>query len=144
LITVSPGNENDFSLVTAWFMKLYKDYGIRVYKTGYDRWSAVYWAKEMEDYGFDCVRVPQEFGAMSEPMKLVEADLRSDLIVYNDHPIDKWCLENTALSVNSKMEIMPVKVQGKDEKKIDGAVTKIIAYKIYIDNRTEFLAMVGR
>jgi len=144
LITVSPGNENDFSLVTAWFMSLYKDYGIRVYKTGYDRWSAVYWAKEMEDYGFDCVRVPQEFGAMSEPMKLVEADLRSDLIIYNNNPIDKWCLENTALNINSKMEIMPVKVQGKDEKKIDGAVTMIIAYKIYIDNRTDFLAMVGR
>lgn len=143
-IEVSPGNENDFSLVTAWFVKLYKDYGIRVYKTGYDKWSAVYWAKEMDEYGFDCVKVPQEFGSMSEPMKLVEADLKSKLLIYGNDPIDKWCLENTALNINSKMEIMPVKVQGKDDKKIDGAVTMIIAYKIYIDNRTEFLAMVRR
>jgi phage terminase large subunit-like protein len=43
LITVSPGNENDFRAVTAWFYKLYKDYGIRVFKTGYDKWSAIYW-----------------------------------------------------------------------------------------------------
>jgi len=143
-ITVSPGNENDFSLVTAWFVKLYKDYGIRVYKTGYDKWSATYWAKEMDEYGFDCVRVAQEFGSMSEPMKLVEADLRSDLIIYNNNPVDKWCLENTALGINSKQEIMPVKVQGKDDKKIDGAVTLIIGYKVYIDNRTEFLSLVGR
>jgi phage terminase large subunit-like protein len=143
-ITVSPGNENDFSLVTAWFVKLYKSYGIRVYKTGYDKWSATYWAKEMDEYGFDCVRVAQEFGSMSEPMKLVEADLGSDLINYNNNPIDKWCLENTALQINSKQEIMPVKVQGKDDKKIDGAVTLIIGYKVYIDNRTEFLSLVGR
>lgn len=144
LIEVSPGNENDFSLVTAWFVKLLKEYGIRVYKIGYDKWSAIYWAKEMDDYGFDCVRVTQDWGSMSEPMKLVEADLKSKLINYNKNPIDKFCLENTALNLNSKMDMMPVKVQGKEDKKIDGAVTMIIAYKVYIDNRTEFLSMVGR
>jgi phage terminase large subunit-like protein len=144
LITVSPGNENDFSLVTAWFVKLYKDYGIRVYLTGYDKWSAVYWSKEMDEYGFDLKKVPQEWGSLSEPMKLVEADLKSNLINYGNNPVDKWCLENTALNVNSKMEIMPVKVQGKEDKKIDGSVTMIMLYRIYIDNRTEFLSLVGR
>jgi phage terminase large subunit-like protein len=143
-IVVSDGNENDFRHVTAWFYKLFKEYGIRFFKTGYDKWSAIYWVKEMEEYGFDCQRVAQEFGSMSEPMNLVEKDLKSDLIIYNDNPIDKWCLENTALNMNSKMEIMPVKVQGKDDKKIDGAVTMIIAYRIYIDNRTEFLELVKR
>lgn len=144
LMTVSPGNENDFSLVTAWFVKLYKNYGIRPYKVGYDKWSAIYWVKEMEDYGFDCVRVSQDWGSLSEPMKLVEADLKSNLINYNNNPIDKWCLENTALNMNSREEIMPVKVQGKEDKKIDGAVTMIIAQKVYIDNRTEFLSLVRR
>ena len=143
-IVVSPGNENDFSLVTAWFVGLYKDYGIKFYKIGYDKWSAIYWAKEMEGYGFDCVRVEQTWGSMSEPMRLVEKDLQSNLVNYDNNPIDKWCLENTALTMNSKMEIMPVKVQGKEDKKIDGAVTIIIAYKVYIDNRTEFLEMVKR
>lgn len=143
-ITVSPGNENDFSLVTAWFVKLYKEFGIKFYKVGYDKWSAVYWVKEMEGYGFDCERVNQDWGSMSEPMKLVEADLKSKLINYGNNPVDKYCLENTALNMNSKMEIMPVKVQGKEEKKIDGAVTLIIGYRIYIDNRTEFLSLVGR
>ena len=144
LITVSPGNENDFSLVTAWYVSLYKDFGIKTFITGYDKWSAVYWSKEMDEYGFECKRVSQEFGSMSEPMKLVEKDLGSKLIVYNNNPIDRWCLENTALNINSKEEIMPVKIQGQEEKKIDGAVTIIIAYRIYIDNRTEFLELVKR
>lgn len=144
LITVSPGNENDFSLVTAWYVRLFKDYGIKTYKTGYDKWSATYWVKEMEDLYFECKRVSQKFDSMSEPMKLVEKDLRSKLIIYNNNPIDKWCLENTALSINSKQEIMPIKIQGKEEQKIDGTVTMIIAYRIYIDNRSEFLELVKR
>ncbi|MCY9529162.1 terminase large subunit [Paenibacillus alvei] len=143
-ITLSDGNENDFRHVTAWFVKLVKEYGIKIYKVGYDKWSAIYWVKEMEEYGFDMQRVAQEFGSLSEPMKLVEADLKSKLIVYDNNPIDRWCLENTALSINNKMEIMPVKVQGKEDKKIDGAVTMIIANRVYIDNRSEFLELVRR
>jgi phage terminase large subunit-like protein len=142
LITISPGNENDFSLITAWFVKMFKDYGIRPFKTGYDKWSAVYWVKEMEGVGFDCEKVAQEWGPMSEPMKLVEQDLKSKLIIYNDHPIDKFCFENTAFEINSKQEIRPIKIQGKEQKKIDGAVTTIICYRIYIDNRAEFLRLV--
>lgn len=144
LMEVSPGNENDFSLVTAWFVMLWKQYNIRAYKVGYDKWSSTYWVKEMEGYGFDCVRVTQDFGPLSEPMKLVEMDLKSNLINYNNNPIDRFCLENTALRLNSKEEIMPIKIKGQDDKKIDGAVTIIIAYRIYMDHRPEFMNLVGR
>lgn len=140
-ITISDGNENDFRHVTAWFVKMVKEYGIRFLKIGYDKWSAVYWVKEMEEYGFDMVQVRQDWGPMSEPMKLVEADLKSNLIFYNNDGLDKWCLENTAIQVNSKMEQMPIKVQGKDDRKIDGAVTLIICYRAYIDNRNDFLRL---
>jgi phage terminase large subunit-like protein len=144
LLTISPGNENDFRKVTAWYVMLYKTYGIRTFKVGYDKWSAIYWAKEMEeDYGIDCVRVTQDFAPMSEPMRILGTDLRSKKMVYNNHPIDKWCLQNTAVAVNNKMEQMPVKLGKKDENKIDGAVTMIIAEKVYIDNRSEFLRVSG-
>ncbi|MGG3742114.1 terminase TerL endonuclease subunit [Paenibacillus chibensis] len=140
-ITISDGNENDFRHVTAWFAKLVKEYGIRFLKIGYDKWSAIYWVKEMEEMGFDMVRVVQDWGPLSEPMRLVEADLRSDLIYYNDDSLDRWCLENTAITVNSKMEQMPIKIQGKEDKKIDGAVTLIICYRVYLDNRSDFLRL---
>lgn len=144
LITITPGNENDFRLVTAWFVMLFKDYGIKFYKVGYDKWSAIYWVKEMESYGFECVKVDQNWGSMSEPMRLVDKDLQGKLINYGSNPIDKACLGNTALAINNKLEMMPIKVQGKEDKKIDGAVTIIIAYRIYIDNRPDFLDLVKR
>jgi phage terminase large subunit-like protein len=144
-ITVCPGSENDFSMVSAWFYSLFRDYSIRVYLTGYDRWSATYWINEMTNtYGFDCKRVNQDFGTMSSPMGLLEKDLQKKLVVYNNNPVDRWCLENTAFVLNPRREIMPAKIQGKDEKKIDGAVTMIICYRIYVDNRTEFLELVKR
>ena len=145
LITVSPGNENDFRFVTQWFYELYKNYNIRTYLTGYDKWSAIYWVKEMEeDYGFDCKRINQDFDVFTDPMEMLERDLTSKLVVYNNNPIDKWCLENTALKINSKGKTMPIKIQGKEDKKIDGTVTMIMCYKIYLDNKTEYLELVNR
>ena len=142
LIEVCPGNENDYSLITDWFVSLYKQYGIRIYKTGYDNWNAKYWIKEMEDMGFDTERVAMEKKVLSGPMKLVEADLKSKLINYNNNPITKWCLGNTGLQVDNLGLIMPVKVNDMRNRRIDGAVTLIILYCIYMRYRTEYLELV--
>jgi len=143
LLTVSPGNENDYSLVTAWFVNLARQYDIKVFKIGFDNWNARYWRTEMEDYGFDMEAIRQNFENLSNPMKLVEADLRSGLINYNNNPIDKWCLQNTAMKIDSIGRIMPVKVNDKRNRRIDGAVALIIAYSIYNRYRTEYLDYVN-
>jgi phage terminase large subunit-like protein len=144
LVTVSPGNDNDFSLVTQWFVSLVKEYGIRPYKIGYDTALAKYWSKEMEDiFGEECMeRVPQRREVLSSPMNLLEADLRSDTINYNDNEIDRWCLSNIALDMDKRGLIMPVKVQGKREKRIDGGVTMIICEAVYQQNKNEYLKYV--
>ncbi|MEN6349328.1 MAG: terminase TerL endonuclease subunit [Syntrophomonas sp.] len=141
-IDVSPGNENDFSKITAWFVWLYKSLGIRMFKVGYDNALAKYWVKEMEDLGFDMERVPQEKNHMSAPMKLVEADLQSKLINYNNNEIDRWCLGNTSFKIDNLGLIMPVKVNDLKNRRIDGAVTLIIVYAMYMRYRTEYLEMV--
>jgi len=143
LLTVCPGNENDYSLITAWFVKLARQYGIKIFMTGYDNWNAKYWIKEMDDYGLDTERVRQDYDNLSNPMKLVEADLRSKLINYNNNPIDRWCLENTAMKINNLGLIMPVKVNDKRNRRIDGAVALIIIYAIYNRYRTEYLEYVN-
>jgi len=142
LIEVCKGNENDYSLITAWFVSLYKQHGIRVYRTGYDNWNAKYWIKEMEDIGFETEKVAMEKNTLSGPMKLVEADLKSKLIVYNNNPIDRWCLGNTAFKIDNLGLIMPVKVNDLQNRRIDGAVTLIILYTMYMRYRTEYLEMV--
>ena len=139
LITITPGNENDFTLITNWFVELFKTYGIRCFKVGYDNALAKFWVDEMETVGFDMERVRMDKFSLSNPMKLVEADLRSQLIVYDDNPIDRWCLGNTAIKVDGLGLIMPVKVNGQGNKRIDGSLTFIIAYATYMRYRTEYL-----
>jgi phage terminase large subunit-like protein len=143
LIEICPGNDNDFSMITSWFLFLVKQLGIRPYKIGYDNALAKYWVKDMEDTGFDMERIPQKREVMSTPMKLLEADLRGKLVIYNNNPIDKWCLSNTALDMDSRGLIMPIKVQGKPENRIDGTVTMIITDAVLMQYRTEFMKMVG-
>ncbi|MBU7320285.1 terminase TerL endonuclease subunit [Paenibacillus oleatilyticus] len=137
LVEICPGNENDYSMITAWYVKLYKELGIRVFKIGLDKWNAKYLMKELDGYGFDTETVGMDWG-LSNPMKLLEADLKSSLVVYDGNPIDKWCLGNTGIKVDNLGRVMPVKTQGLQNLRIDGAVTKIIAYAMYIKHRTEF------
>lgn len=144
LITVSPGSENDFRLVSKWYYELFEKYNIRVFNIGYDRYSAVYFVKELEeDYGFDTTKVKQDHGTLSEPYKMLERDLRAHVVVYNNNPIDKFCLENAAIDVNKDQQMMIVKVEGQNNKKIDGAVTMGICYRVYMDNRPTFLDLVN-
>lgn len=142
LIEVSPGNENDFSKITAWFVDLYKTWGIKVFKVGYDNWMAKYWVTEMEDIGFEMERVNMEKKVLSGPMKLVGEDLKSRLINYNNNPITKWCIGNTAFKVDNLGYIMPIKVQDQSNRRIDGALALIIAYATYMRYRTEYLNYV--
>lgn len=141
-IYICKGNEVDYSDVVAWFVMLYKKYGIRVYKTGYDRWNAKSFVKEMDEYGFDLEKIGQDFNNMSNPMKTLEADLQSNLINYNQNPIDIWCLSNTSVKTDNYGRIMPVKVQDMRNRRIDGAVTFIILYAVLDRYKKEYLEIV--
>jgi Phage terminase-like protein, large subunit len=141
---VSPGSENDFRLVSKWYYELFEKYNIRVFNIGYDRYSAIYFVKELEEeYSFDTTKVKQDHGTLSEPYKMLERDLKKHLVVYNNNPIDKFCLENAAIDVNKDQQMMIVKVEGQNNKKIDGAVTMGICYRVYMDNRPVFLDLVN-
>lgn len=142
LITISPGNDNDFSLITAWFVSLITDYGIKPFMIGYDNALAKYWSKEMEDIGFTMEKIPQRLETLSNPMKLLEADLRSNLTIYNNNPLDKWCLGNTAIKIDPLGQIMPMKVQDQRNRRIDGAATMVMCYYMLMQHRTEYMNLV--
>lgn len=142
LVEITPGNENDYSRITAWYVYMFKTWGIRPFKIGYDNWMAKYWVSEMEGIGFELEKIAMDPKVLSGPMKLLEQDLKSRNVNYNNNPIDKWCLGNTAIKINGLGLIMPIKVQDDRNRRIDGAVTKIIAYATYLRHRTDFLKLV--
>ena len=120
-----------------WFYSLYTDYGIRLIKVGYDVKYAKEFLKRMDNYGFDCELVAQNKITLSNAMKLVEADLKSQLINYNENPVDRWCLGNASMEIDNLGNVMAVKINNQAGRRIDGAVTLIILYEIYRRYRTE-------
>ena len=141
LITVTEGNQNDFTLVTQWFMQMIRTYEIRPLWVGYDPWNSQYWIKEMEELGFNMEKVRQGIYSLSEPMKQLEADLKNDKVIYNNNPILKWNLANTQAKVDVNGNIQPSKLNSR-YKRIDGSVALIIAYAVLNRYKLEYENML--
>lgn len=141
-LTICEGNENDLAGVADWYFGLYKTYGVKPYKIGYDERFAKVFLDRCEEYGFECEMIRQG-RALSNAMKLVEAELKSRSINYNMNPVDKWCLGNCCCSVDNYGNIQPVKTPGQPGRRIDGAVTYMIVYEVYRRYKSDFKILVG-
>ena len=142
ILTIHEGNEIDISQVADWFYKLFKSYGLKPYKIGYDQRYAKTFLDRCEEYGFD-TEMLQQGRALSNAMKLVEAELKSKRINYQANEIDKWCLHNCCCEVDNVGNIQPVKVKGQQSKRIDGAVTLIMLYEMYRRYRSDYQTLIG-
>lgn len=141
-ITIHEGNEVDISAVADWFFRLYKEYGLKPYKIGYDQRYAKTFVERCEEYGFETEMLAQG-RYLSNAMKLTEADLKSKLINYNHNPVDKWCLANCCCEVDNIGNIQPVKAAGINSKRIDGAVTLIMANEMLRRYRSDYRKIIG-
>ena len=140
-LTIHEGNEVDISKIADWFYELYKTYNIKPYITGYDQRFSKTFTDRMNDYNFEVEMILQG-KVLSNAMKLVEADLKDQLINYNENVIDKWCLGNAAMEMDNLGNVMCVKVNGQASKRIDGAVTLIILYEVFRRYKSEFMQLV--
>ena len=143
LIRIVEGNEVDVSLIADWYADLYREYGIRTYKVGYDQRFAKEFLKRMDEYSFEYEMIYQNRYVLSSPMRLVEADIKDELINFNENAIDRWCFENTSVQVYDTGHIMPVKIKGQAARRIDGTAALINAYEIFRRYKTEFNNAVG-
>ena len=140
LVTVCEGAKVDYSKVTEWLMSMKEEYEIAPLWIGYDPWNSNYWIEEMKEYGFEMIEVRQGPKTMSNPMKQLEADLIEKKVNYNNNPILKWCLCNTAVKRDDNDNIRPVKGQ-KQRARIDGTVSLIIAYCVLFDKMNDYLSL---
>lgn len=145
-ITVCEGNDIDLTMCADWFYALLKKHGITLYKCGYDQRFANDWLKQMEAYGWtkqygDVEMVLQNAQTLNNAVLLVEADLKANLINYNDNPVDKWCFKNSCLKVNDLRQALVVKTE--NAKKIDGSVTLVSLYEMYRRYRSDLKKLVG-
>lgn len=140
--TVCEGNEIDLTQVADWFYMLVKRYKLKPYIIGYDQRFAKVFLDRCEEYSIETEMLSQG-RALSNAMKLTEADLKSKLINYGGQEMDKWNLANCCCEVDNFGQIQPRKARGQHSKRIDGAVTLIMLEEMYRRHRSEYLKLIG-
>ena len=150
LITLTEGADVDLAVVADWFYSLYEQYGIKLWKCGYDQRFSKDWLKRMEYYGWfktgnddssDVIMINQNAQTLNNAIKLTESDFKHKLIFYNNHSVDKWCFGNAGLKVDNNGCLI---VKTETKKRIDGAVCLAILYEVYRRYRTDFKTIVEK
>ncbi|MEG2740257.1 terminase large subunit [Clostridium sp.] len=144
LLRVSQGNKINPYDMLSWFMEIRDMFDIYIPWIGYDPWhvdSSLLIAYENEFGKDSMLKIRQGIYTLSAPMKELRADLCAHKVIYNNNPIDKWCLSNTEIKTDINGNIQPIK--GMDaRKRIDGAVSLIIGYVVLKDKMSEYENMI--
>ena len=149
-MTITEGADVDLAVVADWFYSLFTRYGIKLWKCGYDQRFAKDWIKRMEYYGWtkngnddvsDLVMILQNSQTLNNAIKLTESEFRHRLVMYNNHPVDRWCFGNAGIKIDNHGCLI-VKIETK--KRIDGAVCLAILYETYRRFRTDYKTLIER
>lgn len=139
-----PGAKCDKRIFLEWFKELRDREDIFILYIGYDPWHIDdSLLREFEaEFGKNAmIAVRQGVATLSAPMKDLAADLKEKLIVYDNNPVDKWCLINTQVKTDVNGNIQPVK--GMDSRnRIDGTLALIDGYVVLRDKKDEYLSML--
>ncbi len=141
LLTICPGNRVDYSAVTAWYCQMRDEFKIDCFAVGYDRALAGYWVDEMKANGFDMHAVAQGPFTWSQPMREMGAAFADKKVNYNRNPMLTWCLTNTGVKKSGVNNIQPVKIS--ERRRIDGAVSLLNAWVIYVRDFDDYMYLVG-
>lgn len=134
LLTICQDNKIDLTLVADWFYNICEKHNIQLYRIGYDRKFKTDWVNRMEFYGWrdkvELIEIIQSPERLTDHIYQVEADLKYKYIVgLND--IDKWCLGNATLKVNSFGKVLLGKMNNRPAYRKDGADSLVIAEATY-------------
>jgi phage terminase large subunit-like protein len=143
LVRTCPGNKIHPKVVTEWFLEVKEKYDLYIPWTGYDAWSADYWVEEMQRYfgKESMIDVHQGKKSLSSPMKVLGADISKKLVNYNNNPVDKWCLCNTAVDVDKNENIQPIKTSNP-RRRIDGTAALLDAYVVLQEKMNHYKSMI--
>lgn len=144
LLRLCPGNKVHQKHVKEWFVEVQEKLDIYITYVGYDSWSAPYWVEDMKETFGDSAMLAIHQGkkTLSDPMKRLKNDLSSKVIVYNNNPIDKWCLANTSYEEDKNGNIQPHKTS-KATRRIDGTAALLDAYTVLQDKQEEYESMIA-
>ncbi len=134
----------DKKVMLDWYIEMAEKEDIYIMAIGYDPWhidDSI--LREFQSAFGEKAMVPvrQGVATLSAPMKDLRAELAAKNIVYDDNPIDKWCMANTAIKTDINGNIQPVKdVDARN--RIDGTLALIDGYVVLRDKFDEYQSLI--
>lgn len=143
-LTICAGATVDYNAVTAWFVDMVKQHDIRPLRVCYDAALSGYWAPQMTEAGFNMEKIRQGPFTWTYPMKLLQGTFEEHRVIYQNNPMLRWCLLNTAVKSRNKDgidSVMPVK--SARNRRIDGMVSLLNAW-VGLQNHSEYILSLAR
>lgn len=141
LMRTCPGNKCEKRIFLEWFKELRDQDGLYASYIGYDPWHIddTLLREFRAEFGPNCM-IPVRQGplTLSQPMKDLKADFQGHRIIYEDNPIDKWCLVNTEVKTDVNGNVQPVKSLDA-RRRIDGTVALLCAYTVLQDKKDMYI-----
>lgn len=144
LLRIVPGNRVDKQVFLDWFVEMRDKKDIYPLYIGYDPWhiDESLLNKFQSEFGRGVmIPVRQGVATLSQPMKDMKAEFQAHNIIYDDNPIDKWCLANTYVKTDINGNIQPHKGNSAI-KRIDGTAALLDAYVIFRDKQEEYESLI--
>lgn len=119
VLEATDGAEADYREILASFIDLQSE--IRIDEVDFDPSGATALRHQMEDEGFTCVEIRQDFTNMSPAMKELEAALAGGRFHHDGNPILTWCISNVIGKSPPGSDDIVRPTKGDKQSKIDGA-----------------------
>ena len=135
-LSLCSGNKINYNDVYNWFVEMKRKYNLKMYRIGYDPYSAQYLVDQLTKYfgksTLDEVR--QGVKTLSLPLQQLKAEFQNHNIVY-DSPIMTWCLCNLQVKIDSNGGYNTTKNRNANVRD-DEAMCLLDAYVSYLRNQT--------
>jgi phage terminase large subunit-like protein len=136
---ICEGATVDFHAVTEWFADMVKAHNIRPLWIGYDAALSGYWVPEMVEYGFDMEKIRQGPFTWTYPMKMLGGLFEEHKVIYQNNPMLRWCLVNTAAKTMNKDGVNSIQpVRAASNLRIDGMVSLLNAFTCYQNHEDDY------
>ena len=139
-LKICAGATVDYNDVTEWFVSMVKEHDIRPLWVCYDAALSGYWAPQMTEIGFNMEKIRQGPFTWTYPMKLLKGAFEEHRIIYQNNPILRWCLLNTAVKSLNKEGIESIQpVKPASNRRIDGMVSLLNAWTGFQNHSEEII-----
>lgn len=137
-----PGNKVDKRVFLEWFKELRDNDDLYTTFIGFDPWHIddTLLAEFRAEFGeASMIPVRQGVITLSEPMKSLAADFKAGKVIYDNNPVDKWCLINTEAKTDVNGNIQPSKSHKWSTQRIDGTAALLDAYVVLLNKRDQYI-----